>query len=345
MGKHKKQGGGAPPHPHRPRCDLRASLGVARQLLAGVLSAALSARRGPAALRSHSVTLTAGRVAVVVRAAAGRRADRRRRHRARPLRPAAHSASLRWGTWRPGRSTSGRLRSRTAPDALAAGLMWTARAADGGGGGGLRHSCKEGELGHYAYTAHDGRSYAAQEITDAGNGIALRTEFARPPSNDGWAVRIEGRAPDGAKGKATPQLVFFYVAVDAAHAEECRAGTDAYIRHAAAQIFRNRFGAILRRLPRRFRYGEALEFAPEAPPTSPASRRRSASFRSSHTARRSPPAKTGASAARGVGAPQTRSRRWRASATRSASNSKRRRSRASARRNGARRVAARRRAV
>ena len=235
MGKKGKEphrhGGGAPPAstPAAP------SSGVARQLLAGVLSAALALGAGqllsavtaspsPPGASSASAAPPSAAGPIAVGATELDHFD------------AAHNASLQWGTWRPGEYFG--LRSRTAPDALAAGLMWTARAADGGGGGGgLRHSCKEGELGHYAYTAHDGRSYAAQEITDAGNGIALRTEFARPPSNDGWAVRIEGRAPDGAKGKGTPQLVFFYVAVDAAHAEECRAGTDAYIRRAAAQKF------------------------------------------------------------------------------------------------------------
>ena len=239
MGKKAKHGASAPPASTPPSAP---TSGVARQLLAGVLSAALALGAGqllsavtaspsPPNTPSSSAAPPSAAGPIAVGATELDHFD------------AAHNASLQWGTWRPGEYFG--LRSRTAPDALAAGLMWTARGADGGGGGGLRHSCKEGELGHYAYTAHDGRSYAAQEITDAGNGIALRTEFARPPSNDGWAVRIEGRAPDGAKGKATPQLVFFYVAVDAAHAEECRAGTDAYIRHAAAQIFCNRFGAIL----------------------------------------------------------------------------------------------------
>ena len=234
MGKHKKQGGGAPPVSTPAAPTSAPPSGVARQLLAGVLSAALALGAGqllsavtaspsPPNTPSSSAAPPSAAGPIAVGATELDHFD------------AAHNASLQWGTWRPGEYFG--LRSRTAPDALAAGLMWTARGADGGGGGGLRHSCKEGELGHYAYTAHDGRSYAAQEITDAGNGIALRTEFARPPSNDGWAVRIEGRAPAGAKGKPTPQLVFFYVAVDAAHAEECRAGTDAYIRHAAAQLF------------------------------------------------------------------------------------------------------------
>ena len=113
-------------------------------------------------------------------------------------------------------------------------------------------------------------------------------------------MRIEGRAPDGAKGRP-PQLVFFYVAVDAAHAEECRAGTDAYIRHAAANILQ-----CIRRNFRRltsscFRYGEALGSLGGAAHLTGVARRRSAAFRSSHTARRSPQAKAGASAARGVG--------------------------------------------
>ena len=213
-------------YPHADLCDalLPASIGHV-SLGAGQLLSAVTASPPPPGASSRSAAPPSAAGPVAVGATELDHFD------------AEHNASLQWGTWRPGEYFG--LRSRTAPDALAAGLMWTARAADGGGGGGLRHSCKEGELGHYAYTAHDGRSYAAQEITDAGNGIALRTEFARPPSNDGWAVRIEGRAPDGSKGKAAPQLVFFYVAVDAAHAEECRAGTDAYIRHAAAQIFRN----------------------------------------------------------------------------------------------------------
>ena len=215
--------------------------------------------------------------------------------------------------------------------------MWTARVADGGGGGGLRHSCKEGELGHYAYTAHDGRSYAAQELTDAGNGIALRTEFARPPSNDGWAVRIEGRAPDGAKGKATPQLVFFYVAVDAAHAR-CRAGTDV---HSARRKYFAMHSAVSDASPRRFqvRRGARVRSGGRRPHRRHAVAGR---FRSSHTARRSPQAKAGASAARAVGS--RTGRRWRASAT-GPPTARRRRSRAAARRNGARSVAARRRAV
>eukprot|EP01062_Namystynia_karyoxenos_P055007 TRINITY_DN4566_c0_g1_i1.p1 TRINITY_DN4566_c0_g1~~TRINITY_DN4566_c0_g1_i1.p1 ORF type:complete len:980 (+),score=237.83 TRINITY_DN4566_c0_g1_i1:96-2942(+) len=145
---------------------------------------------------------------------------------------AEHNASLWWGSYRPGQYFG--LRTRSAPAALAAGLLWGfEQPADGP----LRHDCSEQDkLRRYGWVQHDGRSFGAQPINDTGAGLALRTAFVKPrflPGGGGegeaveWAARIvatpQRRVPKpkrkkksaGAEAERPPRAaVYFYLAVD-----------------------------------------------------------------------------------------------------------------------------------
>jgi len=126
---------------------------------------------------------------------------------------AAHNASLLWGTYRPGVYFG--LRSRTAPTALVAGLMWTSARPDGTPERStLRHQCEQDGLERYGFSAHDGRGFGAQPISDPANGVVLTTSFVSE-ADGGWAVRIAG-APTG---PPMDQHVFLYVAVDSEFAD------------------------------------------------------------------------------------------------------------------------------
>lgn len=122
---------------------------------------------------------------------------------------AEHNSSLLWGTWRPGVYFG--LRSRTHPTALVAGAMWlradavaTKRARSL-----LRHRCEQDVLQRYGYSAHDGRSYATQQLRDAANGIVIDSSYALDQATGGWAVRLRGSNATAA------QRVLFYVGLEA----------------------------------------------------------------------------------------------------------------------------------
>ena len=136
---------------------------------------------------------------------------------------AEHNASLLWGTYRPGVYFG--MRSRTAPTALVAGLMWTRARPDGGvDATTLRHQCEQDGLERYGFTAHDGRGFGSQPIVDRANGVHLTTTFVATPagggggggggggsSPGGWAVRISGEPIAGAAPK---QHLFLYLSLD-----------------------------------------------------------------------------------------------------------------------------------
>ena len=133
---------------------------------------------------------------------------------------AEHNASLLWGTYRPGVYFG--LRSRTAPAALAAGLMWTSVGADGGlvDGAKLRHNCEQDEIERYGFTAHDGRGFGSQPILDLANGLAMDTSFVGT-AEGGWAARVAGGPPTSAQrqlgaagARQAKRSLFLYVSVD-----------------------------------------------------------------------------------------------------------------------------------
>lgn len=80
----------------------------------------------------------------------------------------------------PAVNVSSGFKTRTFPEAVAAGLMW-----HGGDGHGrveaLRHECSEGDgLGPYGWVEHDGVSYGKQEVADKGANVRLVTSMVKP---------------------------------------------------------------------------------------------------------------------------------------------------------------------
>lgn len=122
---------------------------------------------------------------------------------------AEHNASLLWGTYRPGVYFG--VKSRTSPEAVVAGLMWTSVGKGGRiDGSRLRHTCEEAETReglHFGYTEHDGRAYATQVITDPQLQVELKTSFLKH-SHHHWTMRVTGASSKGKKA------LFFYVGID-----------------------------------------------------------------------------------------------------------------------------------
>ena len=185
---------------------------------------------------------------------------------------AREQRALLWGTYRP--SVYFGVRSRTAADAVVAGLMWErarGAAAEGRGGGGagaraVRHECREGDgVEKFGWNKHDGRAFGRQRVVDATHALALETSFVKPrallgPAAGGgagaadgvhWAsrVRVDDAAPKkGEKGdakaaaaaaaRAEPAVAWFYLAVDCdadpADAAACAEAAGAAIDGAAA---------------------------------------------------------------------------------------------------------------
>jgi mannosyl-oligosaccharide glucosidase len=51
-------------------------------------------------------------------------------------------------------------------------------------------------LTSYAFTQHDGRRYAAQDLIDGKINAKITTKFLKSDNGDEWAVRVEGGAID-----------------------------------------------------------------------------------------------------------------------------------------------------
>lgn len=87
-------------------------------------------------------------------------------------------------------------KTRTAPVAVTAGLMW--HGGDGHAGvEALRHECSEGDgLGPYGWVEHDGVSYGKQEVEDKRAGVRLVTSIVKPAQlerhNGDGGIRSDG---------------------------------------------------------------------------------------------------------------------------------------------------------
>lgn len=61
----------------------------------------------------------------------------------------------------------------------------------------IRHTCEQSDgLTSYAYTQHDGRRYAAQDLVDGKINVKIFTAFLKSKAGDEWAVRVTGAAID-----------------------------------------------------------------------------------------------------------------------------------------------------
>ncbi|CAH0487051.1 unnamed protein product [Peronospora farinosa] len=95
----------------------------------------------------------------------------------------------RWGTYRPGHYLG--LRSRSAPNFVSAGLLWTSQMEDVSQ---IRHECRqEDNLQRYGWVEHDGTHYGVQKIEDQFNRLELQTSYVRFLTNEiqGWGVRVQ----------------------------------------------------------------------------------------------------------------------------------------------------------
>lgn len=123
-----------------------------------------------------------------------------------------HNASLLWGSYRPGVYFG--LRSRTAPLALAAGLVWSFR--DGQGRLRVRHQCEESDqLSKYGWGQHDGMHFGNQQIEDPAARLQLNTSFVKRGA--GWHARVQGANLSEAAGPVTVLLYFSFLNDSEAH--------------------------------------------------------------------------------------------------------------------------------
>eukprot|EP00929_Paragymnodinium_shiwhaense_P076182 TRINITY_DN39117_c0_g1_i1.p1 TRINITY_DN39117_c0_g1~~TRINITY_DN39117_c0_g1_i1.p1 ORF type:complete len:855 (-),score=143.72 TRINITY_DN39117_c0_g1_i1:43-2607(-) len=143
-----------------------------------------------------------------------------------------HNESLLWGTYRPGVLFG--VKSRTFPDAVVAGLMWTSVSKDGAriDSTKLRHTCEESESREglvFGYSKHDGSTYGKQTIKDPQNSLKLDTSFVKLDGKS-WAMRVAGQASKGSKS------MYFYVGIDQDGRQQAglkRTHEDAYVRLAS----------------------------------------------------------------------------------------------------------------
>ncbi|CAI5741675.1 unnamed protein product [Hyaloperonospora brassicae] len=101
----------------------------------------------------------------------------------------ATSRSVMWGTYRPGLYFG--LRSRSVPDFVSAGLLWTSHLDDVSQ---LRHDCRqEDHLQRYGWLEHDGSSYGRQTVEDQFNRLHVSTSYVRVQTEavQGWGVRVD----------------------------------------------------------------------------------------------------------------------------------------------------------
>ena len=132
--------------------------------------------------------------------------------------PAAHNASLLWGSYRP--QVYFGLRTRTFP-ANVFGMFWHGANADR-----MRHQCSEGDpIRRYGWEEHDGRSFGSQRIFDdkadrEAVGAILHTSFVKPAeitSGGGgvgagavhWAARVKVE-----RSKPGATAVYLYYGLD-----------------------------------------------------------------------------------------------------------------------------------
>ena len=131
--------------------------------------------------------------------------------------PAAHNASLLWGSYRP--AVYFGLRTRSFPAAVF-GLFWHGASLEK-----MRHQCSEGDgLRRYGWEEHDGRAYGSQRIfddADDGLGAVLHTSFVKPSelpegggdssSGVGWAARV---AVERSPSRSDAAVVYLYYGLD-----------------------------------------------------------------------------------------------------------------------------------
>ncbi|KAG1697940.1 hypothetical protein DVH05_015424 [Phytophthora capsici] len=101
----------------------------------------------------------------------------------------AHSGRYRWGTYRPGLYLG--LRSRTEPEFVSAGLLWTSQLEDVSQ---IRHQCRqEDRLQRYGWLQHDGSQFGLQKVEDQFNRLELSTSYAKLDTEmvQGWAARVQ----------------------------------------------------------------------------------------------------------------------------------------------------------
>ena len=138
---------------------------------------------------------------------------------------AAHNASMRWGTYRPGVFFG--TKSRSQPEALVTGLMWHGPAASAAA---IRYECTQGGhdgIGKYGWKEHDGRGFGVQDIGDESGGVALRTIFVKDDAaaarGERWAVRVAAAALATKARAAQPDdeaTLAYHVAADCEYAAE-----------------------------------------------------------------------------------------------------------------------------
>lgn len=120
-----------------------------------------------------------------------------------------HNASLFWGTYRP--NVYFGMRSRTAPEALVAGIMWGFKGSDKKLV--LRHQCEESDdLEKYGWDLHDGVNFGHQQIRDKSANLMLNTSFVKRPGKQGWHARITGSS---LRERLKPKKIslFFYASL------------------------------------------------------------------------------------------------------------------------------------
>ncbi|OQR93277.1 mannosyl-oligosaccharide glucosidase [Thraustotheca clavata] len=125
---------------------------------------------------------------------------------------AAALEQLRWGTYHSGLYFG--IRSRTFPEHVSAGLLWTSSNEDVSQ---IHHECTERDrFETYGWTKHDGKHFGQQSIRDRINRMQLDTTFLKPPldqnqySTTSWASRIAVNPLYQEKGLAESNSLFFY---------------------------------------------------------------------------------------------------------------------------------------
>ncbi|CAN0100882.1 unnamed protein product, partial [Phaeothamnion confervicola] len=160
-----------------------------------------------------------------------------------------HEAAMLWGTYRP--SVYFGFKTRTAPAAVTAGLMW--HGGDAPGPRYLRHDAREGEgVAAFGWREHDGRSYSRQVIVDTDNDIELTTSVVKPRALHAAAgdwkdngvsfvsrvtVASTGGGGGDSNGDSAPVSTYLYFSIDCdgvVEPDQCLAAAGAPSRGVAA---------------------------------------------------------------------------------------------------------------
>ncbi|KAJ3217244.1 Processing alpha glucosidase I [Dinochytrium kinnereticum] len=79
----------------------------------------------------------------------------------------------------------------------------------------IRHTCEQGEIGRYTWTAHDGRTFGSQTLEDPANNVKLKTEMLKVPGGQhggDWVVRISGESLTAEEESHV--MIYYYIGVD-----------------------------------------------------------------------------------------------------------------------------------